>query len=285
MGFKKNKNALKEGGWHTRVQLTRGWATINLRELWTYRDLFWILAGRDVRLRYKQTFLGVAWVILQPILTSGIFAIIFGVLANLPSDGTPYFLFAFAGSLPWNLFAQSLSRAGGSLVSSREMISKVYFPRMILPMASSMAVMLDFLIGLVVMGVLLLLYQQTPTLRLLTLPILVLINWLIAMGVSLWIAAFSVYYRDFVYILPFIIQAWMFASPIAYSTSLIPENFQWVYSINPMVGVINGFRWALLGQGELPGISLLMGLIVGILAVLFGSFIFRRVERSFADVI
>jgi len=271
--------------WHVRVQRTSGWAALNVRELWAYRDLFWILAQRDVRLRYKQTFLGVAWVILQPILTSGIFAVIFGMLANLPSDGSPYFLFAFAGSLPWNLFAQSLSRAGGSLVSSREMISKVYFPRMILPMASSVAVLLDFFVGLGIMALLLVIYQQPFTLRLLLLPMLILINLLIAIGVSLWIAAFSVYYRDFVYALPFLVQAWFYASPIAYSVSLIPEKFLWLYSLNPMVGVINGFRWALLGQGEFPGTSLLIGLAVGIVAFVFGSFVFRRVERSFVDVI
>lgn len=276
---------LMKPGWHIRVQRTSGWAALNLRELWTYRDLFGILAGRDIRLRYKQTILGVAWVILQPLLTSGIFAIIFGVLANLPSEGVPYFLFAFAGSLPWNLFAQSLSRAGGSLVSSREMISKVYFPRMILPMASSVAVLLDFLVGLGIMGMLLIIYQQPFTLRLLLLPLLIFINLLIAIGISLWIAAFSVYYRDFVYALPFLVQAWMYASPIAYSTSLIPEQWLWLYSLNPMVGVINGFRWSLLGQGEIPGASLLISFIVGMLMLLFGSFIFRRVERSFADVI
>jgi lipopolysaccharide transport system permease protein len=271
--------------WHVRVQRTSGWAALNVRELWAYRDLFGILAQRDVRLRYKQTFLGVAWVILQPILTSGIFAVIFGMLANLPSDGSPYFLFAFAGSLPWNLFAQSLSRAGGSLVSSREMISKVYFPRMILPMASSVAVLLDFFVGLGIMAILLIIYQQPFTLRLFLLPVLILINLLIAIGVSLWIASFSVYYRDFVYALPFLVQAWFYASPIAYSTSLIPENFLWLYSLNPMVGVINGFRWALLGQGEFPGVSLVIGLIVGMIAFVFGSFVFRRVERSFVDVI
>ena len=271
--------------WHVRVQRSSGWVALNLRELWAYRDLFWILAQRDVRLRYKQTFLGIAWVILQPLLTSGIFAIVFGVLADLPSDGTPYFLFAFAGSLPWNLFAQSLSRAGGSLVSSRDMISKVYFPRMILPIASSVAVLLDFLVGLGIMTILLIIYRQPFTLRLLLLPVLISINLLIAIGVSLWIAAFSVYYRDFVYALPFLVQAWFYASPIAYSTSLIPEKFLWLYSLNPMVGVINGFRWALLGQGEFPGISLLIGLVVGIVAFVLGSFIFRRVERSFVDVI
>ena len=271
--------------WHFRVQRTNGWAMLNLRELWAYRDLFGILAGRDIRLRYKQTALGVIWVVLQPILASGIFAIIFGLLADLPSGNVPYFVFAFAGLLPWNLFSQSLSRAGGSLVSSREMISKVYFPRMILPISSSLAVLVDFFVSLAMMLIMLLLYQLPLTTRLLWLPILILINLFFAIGISFWISAFSVYYRDFVYALPFLIQAWMYASPVAYSSTLVPEEWLWLYSLNPMVGVIEGFRWALLDQGEFPAISLLIGFIVGFITLLLGAFIFRRIERSFADVI
>ena len=271
--------------WHIRVQPTSGWAMLNLRELWAYRDLFGILAGRDIRLRYKQTALGVTWVILQPILASGIFAVIFGLLADLPSGEVPYFVFAFAGLLPWNLFAQSLSRAGGSLVSSRDMISKVYFPRMILPISSSLAVLVDFFVALAMMVIMLLFYQIPLTTRLLWLPVLILIDLIFAIGTSFWISAFSVYYRDFVYALPFLIQAWMYASPVAYSSSLIPDQWLWLYSLNPMVGVVEGFRWALLGQGELPAISLLIGFIVGLFALLMGALIFRRIERSFADVI
>ena len=271
--------------WHFRVQRTNGWAMLNLRELWAYRDLFGILAGRDIRLRYKQTALGVIWVVLQPILASGIFAIIFGLLADLPSGNVPYFVFAFAGLLPWNLFSQSLSRAGGSLVSSREMISKVYFPRMILPISSSLAVLVDFFVSLAMMLIMLLLYQLPLTTRLLWLPILILINLFFAIGISFWISAFSVYYRDFVYALPFLIQAWMYASPVAYSSTLVPEKWLWLYSLNPMVGVIEGFRWALLDQGEFPAVSLLIGFIVGFITLLLGAFIFRRIERSFADVI
>lgn len=271
--------------WHFRVQRTKGWSMLNLRELWSYRDLFWILAGRDIRLRYKQTALGVLWVVLQPVLASGIFAVIFGLLADLPSDNVPYFVFAFAGLLPWNLFSQSLSRAGGSLVSSREMISKVYFPRMILPISSSLAVLVDFFVSLAMMLIMLLLYQIPLTTRLLWLPILILINLLFAIGISFWISAFSVYYRDFVYALPFLIQAWMYASPVAYSSTLIPAKWLWLYSLNPMVGVIEGFRWVLLDQGEFPAVSLLIGFIIGIITLFFGAFIFRRIERSFADVI
>ena len=276
---------LKKLRWHVRIQRSRGWATLNLKELWTYRDLFWILALRDVKLRYKQTVLGVTWVILQPLLTSGIFAIIFGVLANLPSDDAPYLLFAFAGTLPWTLFAQSLQRAGSSLVNSRDMISKVYFPRMVLPIASSAAVLVDFAVGLVSMGILMLIYGTPLTWNILVLPVLIVINLLIAIGTSFWISAFSVYYRDFVYALPFVIQVWMYASPTAYSASIVPEGWRFLYSLNPMAGVIDGFRWALLGQSAFPWLSLAIALVVGLVVFLTGAFIFRRIERTFADVI
>lgn len=271
--------------WHSRIQKSSGWSALKFKELWTYRDLFGILAGRDIKLRYKQTFLGIAWVILQPLLTSGIFAIVFGVLADLPSEGTPYFVFAFAGSLPWNLFSQSMQRAGSSLVAGRAMIEKVYFPRMILPIASSVAVLVDFFVGLGIMGVMLIIFQIPLTLNLLALPLLVLINLMIAIGVSLWISAFSVHYRDFIYALPFLISAWMYASPIAYSATLIPDKWRVLYSLNPMVGVIDGFRWALLGQDVFPLAAILVAFVVGLIVFISGAFVFKRIERGFADVI
>lgn len=271
--------------WHSRIQKSSGWSALKFKELWTYRDLFGILAGRDIKLRYKQTFLGIAWVILQPLLTSGIFAIVFGVLADLPSEGTPYFVFAFAGSLPWNLFSQSMQRAGSSLVAGRAMIEKVYFPRMILPIASSVAVLVDFFVGLGIMGLMLIIFQIPLTLNLLALPLLVLINLMIAIGVSLWISAFSVHYRDFIYALPFLISAWMYASPIAYSATLIPDKWRVLYSLNPMVGVIDGFRWALLGQDVFPLAAILVAFVVGLIVFISGAFVFKRIERGFADVI
>jgi len=280
-----NKAIQKSGGWHIRVQPSRGWSGLNLGELWSYRDLFWILAWRDVKLRYRQTALGVTWVILQPILTSGIFAVVFGLLAELPSGESPYLLFAFAGTLPWILFSQSLSRAGGSLVGSRDMISKVYFPRMILPIASTFSVMVDFIVGLVSMGVLFLIYRVPLTWRLSVIPGLVVINLLIAIGVSFWVSAFSVHYRDFIYVLPFLTQAWMYASPVAYSSEIIPEAWLTLYALNPMVGIIDGFRWALLGQGEFSWVSIGISFGVGVIVFLAGAFVFRRVERSFADVV
>ena len=276
---------LREGVWHTRIQPSKGWAGLSLRELWPYRDLFWILALRDVKLRYKQTALGITWVILQPILTSGIFAVVFGLLADLPSDDSPYLLFAYAGTLPWILFSQSLSRAGGSLVGAREMISKVYFPRMILPIASTFSVLVDFFVGLISISILFLIYKVPLTWNLLALPLLVLGNMIIAIGVSFWVSAFSVHYRDFIYVLPFLIQAWMYASPVAYSSSILPEQWRMVYALNPMVGIIDGFRWALLGQGEFSWISVGISIGIGLLVFVVGAFVFRRIERSFADVI
>lgn len=283
--MRKNRNNLKEVGWKIRIQPSTGWAGLSLRELWPYRDLFWILAWRDVKLRYKQTALGITWVVLQPILTSGIFAVVFGLLAELPSGDSPYLLFAFAGTLPWILFSQSLSRAGGSLVGARDMISKVYFPRMILPIASTFSVLVDFLVGLASMGVLFLIYRVPLTLNLLAIPGLVFILMLIAIGVSFWVSAFSVHYRDFIYILPFLTQAWMYASPVAYSSDIVPEAWKTLYAVNPIVGIIDGFRWSLLGQGEFSWISIGISFGVGLILFTAGAFVFRRVERSFADVI
>ena len=270
----------------TVIRPTRGWAALNMGDLWRYRDLLLILAGRDVKLRYKQTLLGVTWVILQPLLTALIFTVIFGNFAKMPSDGMPYMLFTFAGLLPWNLFAQSLQRAGNSLVGSAAMISKVYFPRMSIPVASTGAVLVDFGVSLAVFVVLMVVYQVAPTWRLLTLPFFLMLTLVTAVGVSLWLSALSVYYRDFMYAIPFIIMAWMYASPVAYAASIVPERWRLLYSLNPALGFIEGFRWALLG-GESPltvqmvAISTLGALV----AFVSGAFIFRRIERGFADVI
>ena len=270
----------------TVIRPTRGWAALNMGDLWRYRDLLLILAGRDVKLRYKQTLLGVTWVILQPLLTALIFTVIFGNFAKMPSDGQPYMLFTFAGLLSWNLFSQSLQRAGNSLVDSAAMISKVYFPRMSIPVASTGAVLVDFGVSLAVFVVLMVVYQVVPTWRLLTLPFFLMLTLVTAVGVSLWLSALSVYYRDFMYAIPFVIQAWMYASPVAYAASIVPERWRLLYSLNPAMGFIEGFRWALLG-GESPltvqmvAISTLGALV----AFVSGAFIFRRIERGFADVI
>lgn len=269
----------------TRIQPATRWAALDFGELWKFRDLLVILTMRDVKLRYKQTALGVAWVVLQPLIAALIFAVIFGQFANLPSDGVPYLLFVFSGLLPWNLFAGALARAGNSLVGDSKLISKVYFPRMVIPIASSAAVLVDFAVALVVMIVLLILQGWVITLNILFLPVLVLITLAIAVGVSLFVSALNVYYRDFMYASPFLIQVAMYASPVVYSVDLIPTPLKPFYALNPAVGVIEGFRWSLLGVGEFPAGSLLMSVIIGIVLFIGGALVFQRVEQNFADVI
>ncbi len=269
----------------TVIQPSKGWAIINLREMWGYRDLLWILAQRDVKLRYKQTALGITWVVLQPLVAAVIFAVIFGRLAKLPSDGQPYILFVFAGLLPWNYLAGALQRAGGSLVGNANLITKVYFPRLIIPISSTLAVLIDFAVSLVVMLVLMVVYQAPPTWNLLALPFFLSLATLTAVGISLWISALNVRYRDFMYALPFLIQVWLYASPVTYATSLIPARWQWLYSLNPAVGFIEGFRWSLLGTSALTPPMVVISTVIALTAFISGAFFFRRVERSFADVV
>lgn len=270
---------------HVRIKPSRGWLKIDLRELWAYRDLLQILALRDVQLRYKQTALGVSWVILQPLLTSVIFAIIFGRLAKLPSGEVPYELFAYAGMLAWNIFSQSIQRAGQSLVKDTELVTKVYFPRIIIPISGSASTLIDFIVAVLVFFVLLFFYKIPLTINLLALPFLLVICYVLAIGVGLWISALSVFYRDFIYALPFVIQAWMYASPLAYSASLIPNQWKSLYSLNPMVGIIESFRWALLGFSFFPWSSFIISIVTGALIFITGLMVFKRVERSFADTI
>jgi lipopolysaccharide transport system permease protein len=270
--------------YHIRIQSEEGWSPINFSELWAFRDLFIILAMRDVRLRYKQTALGVIWVILQPLVASIIFAVIFGYFAKLPSDG-PYLPFVFAGMLPWTLFASGLQRAGNSLISDQRLITKVYFPRIVIPIASTVAVLIDFAVAFVVMLGLLLLYRIPLTWHLLVLPCLLLIVIFITVGVSLLFSALNVYYRDFMYALPFIIQVWMYASPLVYAANLISAGWRTLYILNPMVGVLEGFRWALLGTEDFPMPAIVTAIVGSFVFFLSGAYIFNRVERSFADVI
>lgn len=267
------------------IQPRSGWAALNIRELWNYRDLLFILAGRDVKLRYKQTALGIIWVVLQPLVAALIFALIFGTFANLPSNNVPYLIFVFCGLLPWNFFSGALQRAGNSLITDSRLISKVYFPRLLIPLASTLAVLIDFVVTFVVLIMLMALYQVAPTWRLVGLPFFLLLTMLTATGVSLWLSALNVQYRDFMYAMPFLIQVWMYASPVVYATSIIPERWRLLYSLNPAVGFIEGFRWALLPQSAL---SLEMCVISSVFAALLfisGALFFRRVERGFADVV
>ena len=267
------------------IRPARGWSALAFGELWKYRDLLFILALRDVRLRYKQTALGVIWVIMQPLVAALIFAIIFGQLAGLPSGETPYLLFVFAGLLPWNLFAGALQRAGNSLIGDARLITKIYFPRMVIPIGSSAAVVVDFLVTLAVMFVLITLFRAPLTLNLLALPLLTVLTLVVAIGISFIISSLNVYYRDFSYALPFAIQVWMYASPLVYTADIVPQAWRWLYALNPMVGVIEGFRWALLGVGEFPALPLLLSTIAAVALFVVGALIFQRVERTFADVI
>lgn len=270
---------------HTQIKPAAGLQLLNLKEIWKYKDLLLMFAQRDLKLRYRQTFMGVAWVILQPLVTAVIFMLIFGVLADLPSGELDYLLFAFTGTISWNLFAQTLARAGSSLVSNSSIITKVYFPRILLPIASSLSVLVDFFVGFSVLLVLMVFYKVQLQINFLLFPVFLFLAVCISLGVSFWISALSVYYRDFVHVLPFLIQAWMYASPVAYSSILIPELWRDIYSLNPMVGVIEGFRWAVVGGENFTVTSLYLSILMSFLVFLSGIIVFKRIENSFADVI
>lgn len=267
------------------IEPRSGWSAINLRELWTYRDLLFILAGRDVKLRYKQTGLGITWVVLQPLIAAMIFTVMFGRFAKLPSDGHPYLLFVFSGVVVWNYFAAVLQRAGNSLITDSRLITKVYFPRLAIPLASTFSALIDLLVSLVVLALFMIYYGVMPTWRILLLPIFILMAAVAATGVSLWLSALNVKYRDFVHAMPFILQVWMFASPVAYATTIVPERYRLLYSINPAVSFIEGARWSILGTSSVKPEMIVLTAAVSILVFVAGAFFFRRVERSFADAV
>ena len=267
------------------IEPTRGWSAINLRELWTYRDLLMILAGRDVKLRYKQTGLGVTWVILQPLVAALIFSFIFGRFAKMPSDGQPYLLFVFSGLVIWNYFAAVLQRAGNSLITDQRLITKVYFPRLAIPLASTFSALIDLFVSLVVLGLFMAFFGIAPTWRILALPFFVALAAITATGVSLWLSALNVKYRDFAHAMPFMLQVWMFASPVAYAASLVPEKWRLIYSINPAVAFVEGARWSILGTSSLTAPMVALTTALGVTVFIGGAFFFRRVERGFADAV
>lgn len=256
------------------------------KDLWNYRELFYFLAWRDILVRYKQTAIGLAWVLIRPFLTMVVFTIVFGNLAKLPSPDAPYPILVFSAMLPWQFFASSLSECSNSLIANSNLISKVYFPRLIVPTSSVIVSFVDFLVsGMILLG-LMAWYNFVPDWRIITLPLFILIAFLAAMGTGLWLAALNVEYRDFRYIVPFIVQFGLYISPVGFSSSIVPEQWRLIYSLNPMVGVIDGFRWAILGGKTaiyLPGFVLSLGLVI--LVFLSGIWYFRRMERTFADVI
>ena len=268
-----------------RIEPASGWFDLDLSEIWRFRDLGLVLMSRDVRLRYRQTALGVVWVVLQPLAAALIFAVIFGRFAGLPSEGVAYLPYAFAALLPWNLFAGSVQRAGSSLVSDARLIQKVYFPRMLIPIAACGAVLVDFAVSLGVMAILMGVYGLPATLRLLSLPALVILAILVSVGVSLFFSALSVHYRDFMHVLPFVVQVWLYVSPVVYSPNLIPDRLRPIFALNPLVGIIEGFRWALLGGRAFPSTFLAFSVAGGLVLCLAGALVFNRVERSFADVV
>ena len=256
------------------------------KDLWQYRELFFFLAWRDVVVRYKQTVIGIAWSVIRPVITMVIFTVIFGKLAKLPSDGVPYPILVFTAMLPWQFFATALTECSNSLVVNSSMISKIYFPRLIMPTSAVIVSFVDFLVSFGILAVLMAWYRFVPDWRVLLLPLLCLLAFGAAMGAGLWFGALNVKYRDFRYVVPFIVQVGLYVSPVGFSSSIVPEAWRFAYSINPMVGVIDGFRWAILGgtaQIYLPGLVLSVGLVV---VMLFGGTkFFRRTERTFADVI
>jgi lipopolysaccharide transport system permease protein len=256
------------------------------RDLWNYRELFYFLAWRDVLVRYKQTVIGVAWALIRPLLTMIVFTFVFGKLAKLPSEGVPYPVLVFAAMLPWQFFANALSESSNSVVSNANMISKVYFPRLVVPTSAVIVSFVDFLISFALLGILMLYFQVVPDWRLLTLPLFILIAFAASMGAGLWLAALNVKYRDFRFIVPFIVQFGLYISPVGFSSSVVPEQWRLLYSLNPMVGVIDGFRWAILGGRTdiyLPGFALSTALVMVLLAS--GIWFFRKTERTFADII
>ena len=274
------------------IKPTKGWAALNLRDLWVYRELIYFMVWRDLKVRYKQTVLGVSWAILQPFMQMVVFSIFFGELAKVPTDnGIPYPIFSYAALLPWTLFAKALNDASRSLVSHNNMVTKIYFPRLILPLSSVLAGVVDFALAFIVLIGLMIYYAVVGSYRFyitwawLTLPLFILLALVTALGVALWLSALYVKYRDVGYVLPFLSEFWKFISPVVYSTTLVPEKWQALYSLNPMVGVINGFRWALLGAPT-PfdmyfGISVVSALVI----LATGVSYFKRMERTFADTI
>jgi lipopolysaccharide transport system permease protein len=270
----------------TVIEPSRGWVPLKLSELWEYREVLYFLVWRDIKVRYRQTIIGAAWAIVQPFMTMVVFTVFFGKLAGIPSDGAPYPVFAFAALVPWTFFSTGLTQSANSLVHSGHLITKVYFPRLLVPTARVLAGLPDLgLSFLILLGMVWwygLLQPRTP---LLWLPALALLTFVAALGLGLWLSALNVRYRDIQHAVPFVIQLWLFATPIAYPTSLLPEPWRVLYSLNPMVGVVEGFRWALLGSGHAPGVSLAVSAGAALTTLITGAFFFRRIERVFADVV
>lgn len=270
----------------TIIKPSKGWVSLRLGELWEYRELLYFLVWRDIKVRYKQTVLGAAWAIIQPFSTMVVFSLFFGRLAKVPSDGIPYPIFSYAALVPWTFFATGLSQSSNSLVGSQNLIKKVYFPRLTIPISSVLSGVVDFVLAFVVLVGMMVYYGFYPTLNTVWLPAFLLLALATSLGVGLWLAALNVQYRDVRYVVPFLTQFWMFASPIAYPSSLIAQPWlRTLYGVNPMVGVVEGFRWALLGTDTAPGALILVSSLAATVLLVSGAFYFRRMEKTFADLV
>jgi len=263
----------------------QSWISLGLKELWEYRELLYFLTWRDIKVRYKQTVLGAAWAVIQPFFMMVVFSLFFGRLAKVPSDGIPYPVFTFCALLPWQLFAHALTESSNSVVASQNLITKVYFPRLIVPISAVLAGLLDFAIAFVILLGMLLYYGIVPGWQIATLPAFIVLAIMTALGIGLWLSALNVQYRDVRYTINFLVQIWLFATPVAYPSSLIPEKWRPLYGLNPMAGVVEGFRWALLGKANPPGAMLWVSIAVVVLMLLGGLFYFRRMEQRFADIV
>jgi lipopolysaccharide transport system permease protein len=266
------------------IEPSRGWVSLQLRQVWEFRELLYFLVWRDVLVRYKQTVLGAAWAILQPVFTMVVFSLFFGRLARIPSDGLPYPIFSFAALVPWGFFSNGLVAAANSLVGNANLIKKVYFPRLIIPIAAILSGAVDFLLALVVLLGMMAYYHVWPTSNILLLPLFALLAFIASLGVGLWLSAMNVQFRDVRHTVSFLVQAWMFATPIAYPSSLLPEPWRSLYGLNPMAGVVEGFRWALLGTPA-PGAIIWVSTAASVAVLVSGAFYFRRMERIFADTV
>jgi lipopolysaccharide transport system permease protein len=268
-----------------RIEPSRGWVALKLDRLWAYRELLYFFVWRDIKVRYKQTVMGASWAIIQPFFTMIIFSLFFGRFAKVPSDGLPYPIFSYAALVPWTFFANALTQASNSLVHNANMLRKVSFPRMTLPIAAVLAGMVDFILAFSVLLGMMLFYDYIPTINAIWLPFFLLLALITSLGISLWLSAVNVQFRDVRYTTPFLIQSWLFTTPIVYPSSLIPEPWRTLYSINPMVWVVEGFRWALLGTDTAPGPIIIVSSLVALAMLVSGAFYFRRMEKTFADVV
>jgi len=266
---------------------SRGWSALNLADLWRYRELIFFLTWRDLKVRYKQTVLGVAWAVIRPVITMVIYSLIFGNLAQLDSEGVPYSIFTYVALLPWQLFSKAMNDAGRSMVSNRNMVTKIYFPRLVIPVSTILSGLVDFLIAFVILIGMMIYFQVPITLNVLYLPLFLLLALVTALGVGLWFSALNVYYRDVGYVLPFLTEVWKYITPVAYSAQYITGKWQFIYALNPMAGVVQGFRWALLGTilDASALTTMAISAFVAVVVLISGLFYFRRMERSFADMV